>query len=179
MESQSGMMPPMRPFPPGSDSDLTWTRTRHFPDAWELRAGGELIGALKWPRMFSSRAEGRTSNARWVFRSPGIFSRRIEVIDETTSVGAAVLERKFGGKGDLTFPDGRRILWTFEGWVPRMPLFATTDGFPIMRFHHRFGWFRRQESIEIDPTARAMKELPLLALLGRYLMVLHRRSQNH
>ena len=172
------MLAVMKPFPRGSGADMIWTRTRALPNEWELSAGGEVIGILKWPRLFSSQAEGETTEGHWNFRGTGLLSRRTEVTDEATRACLAVFERKFGGRGEVTFPDGRRVLWTNQGWFPRVPLFTTTDGFPIMRFPLSFGWTRK-ETLQIDETARAMQELPLLALLGRYLIVLCRRRSHH
>jgi len=101
------------------------------------------------------------------------------VIDATTRECLAVFQRRFGGNGDVTLPDGRRVLWTCRGWFPRVPLFTTSDGFPVMRFPVQSRWRHATESVEIDETARGMKELPMLALLGLYLIVLRRRRQRH
>ena len=173
------MLSVMKSLVAASSAELVWSRTRTFPNAWELRGGEDLLGTLRWPRRFGSEAEGETSEGRLIFKCTGFLAMRTEVIDAATGARAAFFQRQFSGKGEVTFPDGRRVLWTFQGWVPRIPLFTTADGFPIMRFPLELRWFRPKETLEIEETARAMNELPLLALLGRYLIVLRRRRQHH
>src|SRR5262245_60378966 len=98
----------MKPFPNRSVAEMTWTRKRHVPDEWELSAGGEVIATMKWPSRFRSQAEGETALGRWTFRGTGFLSGRYEVIDAATGACIAVFQRKFGGRGEVTLPDGRR-----------------------------------------------------------------------
>lgn len=172
------MLPVMKSLA-DAHAEMVWTRTRTFPNAWELRAGEELVGTLRWPRFFRSNAEGETSEGRLISKCTGFLSMRTEATDAATGERAAVFQRRFGGNGEVTFPDGRRVLWTCQGWFPRIPLFSTSDGFPIMRFPAQSRWLRSTETLEIEETARGMRELSLLALLGRYLIVLSHRGQQH
>ncbi|HEY3174142.1 MAG TPA: hypothetical protein VGK94_00105 [Candidatus Polarisedimenticolia bacterium] len=157
--------------------DLVWTRTARFSRAWELRSGDEVVASLTWPSTFSSRAVAVADGARWEFLREGTFRARVVLRDGAGGPEPARFERRFGGGGEIVFPDGRRLLWSRGGLIRSTWSFTTSDGFPVVTFSSELRWFRSIERLQIDETARSLSELPLLALVGWYLVILTRRNR--
>ena len=59
----------------GSD-DLTWTQPKALKQAFELRAGEDVVGTLEFRNSFGSFATGESADGRWTFKRQGFFRPR-------------------------------------------------------------------------------------------------------
>jgi hypothetical protein len=75
--------------------------------------------------------------------------------------------------GALTFADGRAFAWQKPGWFTRVRVWVDSAGTELVRFRP----VRRSlVAVTAQPKAMRQPELPLLILLGHYLIVLARRD---
>ena len=71
----------------------------------------------------------------------------------------------------VRFASGLEYRWEREGfWRPRY-FWAAEDRKPLLTFRTVLGFGRCSEMI-VDPAARALAELPVLVLLGGYVMAM-------
>ncbi len=81
------------------------------------------------------------------------------------------MEPGWTGSGPVQFSDGRGYRWTKTSfWRPEWT-FAARDGRILIQFFPRAS-LRMRATVAVDPSARGIRELPVLLLLGWYLLVL-------
>jgi hypothetical protein len=163
-----------------SGQDLVWVHPNPVTLTFELRTGSEVVATLHFAGRLRSDATGEAEGNRWTFAWTGIVRPRVRV-------------RLAGGQSDLVtvelpwlgwhgrpwlvrFADGRTFRWTPSGWTDLEYVLTGADGAVLLRFKRPFfqpGWSREgkiERHLEIAPVARLLPELPLLVILGRYLI---------
>ena len=84
----------------------------------------------------------------------------------------ASFQRSWRGAGTLAFGSGQRYRWRREGfWRPRYLWTTEGDDRPLLTFRAVIALHKTYE-MEADPAARTLAELPVLVLLGGYVMAL-------
>lgn len=76
----------------------------------------------------------------------------------------------WSGGGSLELPDGRKFLATTNFWQTSFELKTEADE-TLVRFKTR-GLLHLSATVEIQPDAAAMPELPWLVMFGWYLVVM-------
>ena len=162
-----------RPLRDALLGDLAWRRPGIFSRELVLEAGSDQVARLCWGRWFTFEATAESADGRWsIGRRRGAWLRGDRVVRDAGS-GAEVAEfkRNWRGKGVVRFASGAEYLWGWEGfWSPRY-FWMAEDRRPLMTFRAVVG-FGREYTMEVDPAARNLPELPVLTLLGGYTMVL-------
>jgi hypothetical protein len=156
--------------------ELVWVRPKWSRFFFELRTGETVVATLAWAG--GSRAVGECAGAQYRFSREGWLRQRILVREGATGgpTGAdareepvATFARRRGG-GTLTFPDEREFLWQKpRAWTTER---VWTDGAATVLV--RFNPATRESPVTVtsQPQAADLAELPLLILLGQYLIVL-------
>lgn len=160
--------------------DLVWVHPDPVALAFELRSGSEVVATLRYSGAFRSPATGEAEGNRWAFTWEGIIRPRIRVRVAGAQSEVVTVELPWlGWRGRpwlVRFTDGRTFRWAPSGWTDLEYVLTGADGTVFLRFKRPLfqpGWSRRGKSerhVEIAPIARSMPELPLLAVLGRYLI---------
>jgi hypothetical protein len=70
----------------------------------------------------------------------------------------------------LEFAGGTKLLVTTSFWQTKLQ-FTTESGSPLVQFNTG-GMIHLNATVEIDPAAEHVAELPLIVLLGWYLVVM-------
>jgi hypothetical protein len=163
-----------------SGQDLVWVHPNPVTLAFELRSGSEVVATLHFAQRFSSDATGEAEGNRWTFAWEGIVRPRVRVrLAGAQSDVATVLLPLLGWSGRpwlVRFTDGRTFRWAPSGWTDFEYVLTGADGAALLRFKRPFfqpGWSRKGKKdrlLEIAPVARSLPELPLLVMLGRYLI---------
>jgi hypothetical protein len=139
---------------------------------YQLSDGDKLIGWLRFEETFGSLASAEVASQNWMFKKEGFFHPRFFVRVPNSDVNLAVFRLKWTGSGTLEYPDGRQIRWRrTRFWRPKW-VFVQGENRPLLRFKQRIGLMKISARVEFDPADAAMSDLPMLAALGWYLLLL-------
>jgi len=172
----------MKPFPSEATSGPEWVQPKTCEDHFELRAGDELVATLTWKRMLSNLAEAQTAHGAWTLEQLGILNQRVEARQSGTGAVVATYYPGLMGNGVLLWADGRKLKWEptnfwrsnwayFDG-AGRQPV-ALLEGVQGARWRDAL---KTQFTVLVDEAGWTLAELALLAALGLYLIIWHRRS---
>lgn len=147
----------------------TWSR-REF----ELRTGDAVLGTLVWKR--GSQALAEWGESRYRFDRKGWINPRITVRRDASEPEASQPLATFSPRGGiLTILDGRTFLWkksqttsTGRRWTGEH-VWIDGSGAELVRFLPA-----KHSSVEVflPPETSPQPDLPLLTLLGQYLIAL-------
>lgn len=140
--------------------------------AFELKAGEEVAGTLRWASSFGSLAEGVTADGHWTFKRIGFLNPQISVRLHGSDANLALFKPQWTGDGVLEFSSGQRFRWSGSGFWRSRWSFTNAAGEGLVDFEPCDSFFKTSASVKVTPTGRAMAELSLLILLVWYLMLL-------
>jgi len=153
--------------------DLLWRRPSVFARDLVLEAGSETLARLHWEKWYRFEALGQSADGRWLLtrHRGGSFMGGCAVRDTTTGAEVATFKRSWRGTGTVTFVSGVEYAWQREGFWRASHFWAGPDGRPLVTFKGVLGINRRYE-MTVDEAARERAELPVLVLLGSYIMAM-------
>jgi hypothetical protein len=167
----------MREFP---DRELKWTQPKRLKRYFELLCGDDRIGTLRWEKSFGSLATAEASEGQWTFKRGGFWGWRVTVRESGSAETIAMFELSLAldstcGTGSLQYRGGQRIRWAPSGsfwhwyWHPRW-MWVSVNGLEIAGFSYHRGIMKTEGRLEVSTHRAGLPELPLLALLGWYLL---------
>ena len=151
---------------------LKWEQPSALKMEYELRTeGGEPAATLRFRSSFGSFATAEGPDLCWTFKRVGFFHTRVA----TRACGsdddiASFKNNTWTGGGTLELADGRMFQATTNFWQTKVG-FETESGEKLIEFEQS-GLLRLSVTVEIDPGAVSMPELPLMVTLGCYLIVM-------
>ena len=160
---------------------LVWRARRLFSPIHDLLdADGADVEpyatlTLQNPFVVSPGARCETADGIWGFRHRSFRRESVIVHAEGSEVEAASFRRSWR-RGTIRFPDGREFLWRPSSLLGPEWRIEDSRQIPLLRFRRRFS-LRTTYRLEIDPAAGSLVELPCLAGLGYYLLLLSRRRR--
>ena len=156
----------MRTIQEAAQSYLHWHQPRAFRREYELWAGDELLATLWSPgSSFSALMGAKIGTSEYSLMREGFF-RDLIAVREVGAVGVAAYFRQGAVEGELALPDDRGYRWKVMSlWSNRWAFVDESDR-PLVSFQKRAGC-----DVEIDPAALALPELPILVILGWYLLL--------
>jgi hypothetical protein len=151
----------------GQTGELLWVRLKLSRLQFELQAGETVVATLVWNR--GSRALAQWGESRYRFSRQGWLRPRILVHAEDSTDGAEPIATFLPRGGTLTFPDGRPLVWKKPRKLTGDRIWVDSAATELIRFHPA-----KRSSVAVTTQAEAVQqpELPLLILLGQYLIVL-------
>lgn len=156
-----------------------WVQPKLSHRNFELRAGDLLFATLEFQSAWGSLATAICSDGNWSFKRVGFFNPRVTVRSAGQETDLAVYRPKWTGtEGELAFLSGQHFHWKAANFWATQYAFVMPDGSPILTFKpgveegHLSDFFKYQARVEIEPGVIRIPELPVLALLGWYLMIL-------
>src|SRR6185295_20083036 len=151
--------------------ELEWTQPRALKMQYELRADNEIVATLRFRSSFGSFATGESADGCWTFKRVGFFQTRVSIrqCGEETDI-ATFTNNTWSGGGTLEFAGGAKLLVTTSFWQTKLQ-FTTESGSPLVQFNTG-GMIHLNATVEIDPAAERREDLPLIVLLGWYLVVM-------
>ena len=162
----------VRPLRDSLYGDLTWRRPALLRRELLLEAGSEVVARLRWESPWRTEALGETADGRWAIARQGIASLHPQVIVRdaaTQALVATYTSERWRHTGVLRFAAGAEYRWRREGFWRAVRIWSSADAERLVAFRMRLGWSRRYE-MEVDPGALRVPALPVLVLLGAYLM---------
>ena len=160
----------MRPISEVAGEELLWIQPAARKRDHELHAGDDVVATLHFQR--GSLADAEAAGAHWTFKREGFWHPRVTVRTAGSDADLAVFHPRWVGGGALEFPDARAVrlssanFWQSE-WVWQ------EGEQPLIRFKGRHGLIKARGAVEVLPEGAALPDLPMLILLGWYLILLH------
>lgn len=167
-----------RPLKDSLYGDLVWSRPRLFRRELLLEAGSEVLATIRWEKVLSFEAVGESADGRWIFARKGGLRERVEVRDPVTREVGATFAGTWRGTGTLRFTSGAEFKWNREGFWRTRRFWSSSQQERLIVYASRVGWHSRYE-LEVGPGALRVAELPVLVLLGAYLMTMESRKSSH
>lgn len=150
---------------------VQWMQPSAWREAYELRAGEDVVATLRFRSAFGSFATAETADDCWTFKRVGFWRTRVTVRCCDAEQDLAVFHNNtWDGGGALELADGRRFLASTNTWLTRYE-FRDEAGEPLLLFAIG-GVFHQSAQVTIQPAAVRLDVLPLLLTLGWYLAVM-------
>lgn len=147
-----------------------WVQPSLLSRSWELRDAGEVVATLEWKSAFQASAVGTTASGEWSFKLEGFFRSWVTVRRLDREEPQALFRALPSFNGKLELPDDRVLSWDSNFWLTKW-LWSAGDGMEIMRMSRNLS-LRTEGTAEWDSRVASIDELPMLALLGWYLIIL-------
>ncbi|MFL6237570.1 MAG: hypothetical protein ACJ76N_30910 [Thermoanaerobaculia bacterium] len=160
----------MRTIREAASSYLSWQQPRAFRAEYELRAGDELLATLWSGSSFGATMGAKIGASEFSLMTEGFFQDLIAV-REVGAVGVAAYFRKGAVEGQLALPDDRDCRWKVTSFWSSRWAFVDDSDRPLVSFQARSQFFRAGCDVAIDPGALVLPELPILVILGWYLLL--------
>ncbi len=149
-------------------SELRWIRPRRLRPDSELRAGDTLIATLTWAR--GSRASARWGATQYGFNRQGWFRPRILVHDERPEIATAPdAPVATFARDALTCADSHVYRWKKPKRWTNERMWVDAASIELVRFSPGK---KSTNIVLVAPSSATPADLPLLILLGQYLLVL-------
>ena len=160
----------MRPISEVATQQLLWVQPAARKKAHELRAGDEVVATLVFQG--ASLADAVAADQHWTFKRQGFWNPRVTARVAGTDAEVAVFRPRWMGGGSLDSPKGKTIdLSAANLWHTRW-VWKEGDSTPVLFKAHQ-GFIKSGAEVEITPDAVKRSDLPLLVLLGYYLILLY------
>lgn len=154
------------------EQELKWVQPAGSKMEYELRAGDEVIAALRFRSSFGSFATATSADGTWTFKRVGFFQTKVTIRAAESDTDLAVFENNtWKSGGTLKFPNGREFLANTNFWANQWN-FATESGEPLISYRKISGVIHLSSAVEIHPLAKGMPEMPLMVMLGWYLILM-------
>ena len=158
--------------------DFIWRRPGLFRRELILEAGSEQLARLTWDKWYSFDATADSADGRWLMRRRRSISlgRGCIVEEVKTGTEVATFRRNWRGTGEVRFASGVQYAWKSEGFWRTTHFWLDASGTRLVVMRPLLGFGGRTYEMRVEPAARTLAELPVLVLLGGYVMAL-RSSQ--
>lgn len=160
-------------------------RAVEWAGTWEyaLRSGQAVIGTISLKDDVRMQAVAESAKGRWLFEKKWFPTEKVMLrqADSHTDADVAVFRNTWTRKkAALEFRYGQTFYWVPANVWRTNCVFTNAYGEPLVHFNRRSNLFacflipkgQSKGRVEIEHSARLMNELPLLTLLGCYLMIL-------
>lgn len=161
---------------------LEWLQPKTLEHHYELQAGPAQLATLTFHSVWGTLATAETADGTWTFKRVGFLNPRVTVRVAGSPDNLAVYQPKFWGDGILTFADRTAFRWRPTNFWASQWAFTGKDDTPLIRFksgvekQRLSDIFKTQAIVEIEPEESIGPVMPLLVVLGMYLIVLHQQD---
>ena len=115
-------------------SILQWVQPEPGKCYYELRDSDRIQATLEWKDIPSHDAEGKSGDRLLSLKRLGFFFHYTTITDVEAGSEMAVFKFYGGDKGELTFRDGYKLRWKFEGILGSRWFFTTEKGSELLSF---------------------------------------------
>jgi hypothetical protein len=154
-----------------ANAPLAWTQPKALRREYQLKNGDELVGRLRFEKSYGSLALAEVASQNWTFKRQGFLHPRVTVRTPNSEIDFAVFRPNWSGSGVVEFSDGRQIHWRCNSFWRSEWAFVQGEDRQLLRFKQHEGFLKISARLEFD-SAGAAPDLPMLAALGWYLMLL-------
>jgi hypothetical protein len=158
---------------------LEWVPCTAGTFGFELRDGHETCARLVWDQHRRSMVSAECATGRWIFRRSGFVYPRVAIREVGARQDCAVFTPRWRGDGALELVDER--VYHFrptDFWWTRVAFYGSRVekliSLDVRPSDKAAGASAITGRLEILAPGRSCPDLPLLALLGLYLLLLRR-----
>src|SRR5262249_40915765 len=139
---------------------------------YELRTGdGEVAATLRFRSSFGSFATADSADGCWTFKRVGFWRTRVTVRTCGSDDDIAIFRNNtWSDGGTLELSNGKTFQATTNSWQTKFR-FETEAGEKLIEFEIR-GLLHLTATVKIQPSSLTVDELPLMVMLGLYLIVM-------
>jgi hypothetical protein len=154
-----------------AQQEMKWEQPNAFKEQYELHVGDETIAALRFRSMWGSLAAAESADGCWSFKRVGFFKTRVTVRPCDSEQDIAVYyPNTWSQGGTIEFPDGRKYKASTNFWMSKVDI--TDENEAVVIRYNVGGFIRQSAQVEVEPTALRLPDLPMLVMLGWYLIIL-------
>jgi len=150
-------------------TSLSWVQPiptqRHF----ELMHGNSKLLSLSWTRDGGTLAEVRSDDENWTFKRGGFLQPRITA--RKGEIEVASFEPGASGNGVVHLASGHLFRWSSNLWRGEWT-WVNAAGKTGIKTRREFSIDTRQGTVEVMPDGIPRLEVPLLIVLGWYIIIL-------
>jgi hypothetical protein len=155
---------------------LVWEQPRALKKEFQLRRGSEVVASLRFPSLWSSRAQGSYGIANLILTCEGVFHRRARVASEGLDQVMAIarIGRWFGQQAEIELPTGRAYTLSSKGAFHRVWTLSEHDGVrkrEMLTLVESRSFLRESGHFELGGWQASDPEPFFLALVVCYLVV--------
>jgi hypothetical protein len=155
--------------------DLVWVQPARSKQAFELRASDDVVATLEFER--SSLASAETAGQKWTFKREGFWHPQVTIRVPGSDSNVAVFKPAWTGGGSLELSEGRLLRFGAANfWHSQWDWSDVASQAPLLHFKSHAGLLRMEGQVDIETAAVTYPELPLLVVLGWYLLILFARD---
>ena len=166
----------MRSIAGFAGQELAWVQPARLKQAFELRSSDDVVATLRFER--SSLAIGESGEQRWTFKREGFWHPQITVRVPGSEDNVAVFKPSWVG-GTLELSGGRTLRFGAANfWHSQWDWSDVASQSPLVHFKGRQGILKTEGQVDIEASAVTYPELPLLVVLGWYLLILFARDSD-
>lgn len=142
---------------------------------FELCAGEEMIGQMKYPKIFRQLAEHDIQNQSYEFYRPGIFSRNIDIRQKGYENPFAFYKSNlFMSSGKLELPKGINLNIKFGLFRKQAEVYLGENNL-LISIRNKFS-FKERSKVVIEKRSEIIDEYPWILMFVFYLVQLRKRS---
>lgn len=160
----------MKPFAEAGNR-LLWVRPSPDGKLYKLQSGDEDVAVLRWEKSTGSLAQAETSTGKWTLKRIGYLQPRLSVRRAGSEQDLAWFEPGVGGGGAVHLASGHIFRWSSNFWRAEWA-WVNAAGKHGVKFHRQFSEKEREGTVQIEPGVLPERELPILIVLGWYLIIL-------
>lgn len=158
-----------------------WLQPKTGGRTYELRDDNHLYGSLVFRSSFGSLATADFSGGRYTFKRVGFFNPQVTVRREGEEIDLAVYRPNWTGAQGLLEIDGKTLGWRPANfWATRYAWYQGKDMLLVYQQggeQKRFSdLFKTQSQVTFFDLAWRLGSLPILTLLGWYLVILYEQD---
>lgn len=165
----------MRKIAEVAQQELVWVQPARLKQGFELQAMDEVVATLQFER--SSLATAETAEQQWTFKREGFWHPQVTVRLPDSDDNVAVFKPSWMGGGSLEISEGRLLRFGAANfWHSQWDWSDTESQATLVHFKSRAGLMKTDGQVDIESEAVTYSELPLLVVLGWYLLILFARD---
>jgi len=175
----------MKQLVEAKDKEIFWEQPKVSQRNFFLRSEEATFGQLEFNSSFSTMAVATLGDVQWTLKRVGFFSTRITIRQAGSVVDFATYHPKWtGSQGLVRFASGEEYTWNVANFMSTRYTFSRTGGLELITYlsgsrTKKFpNIFKQDARVSIAPDAWLTKELPILVLLGWYLVILQNEDSS-
>ena len=150
---------------------LRWFQPSTFQRQFELQANEEVVATLRFRSLCGTLATGEGVDGCWTFKRVGFWQTSVTIRECNSDLDIATFKNNtWSGGGTLELPGGKEYRATTNFWNTRFE-FQDQSGATVIEFKTG-GLLHLSATVEINPAAAALPEMPWLVMLGWYLILM-------
>jgi len=155
---------------------LHWTQPKRLQTDYVLRSKDHIFGTLKYEENhFIRRAVATTAEVEWRFKYTRFSLPKVTIQQKNDLLAETIMETNWGSSGHLLFAGDCHYGWKSTNDAETEYHFFTPEGRSLVFFRPRFGFLKFEAETEIDPVALQNPHIPLLLMLGWFLLLIRLR----